>query len=144
MRAGKLSNELSNTDINDLVGQLKIPNFRGCFIRDRVPALKPGESAIVNLNGMSHWVSWYRHTDGTYWYFDSYGIIGPMPFDKFDYTYSEIDIQALSSTACGWYALGFLISMNRGGNPQTMYMQYIDAFKGPEANDVTLKRRFKF
>jgi hypothetical protein len=144
MKAGNLSNELSNSDIDLLVHELKIPNFRGCFIKDRVPALKPGESAIVNLNGMSHWVSWYRHSDGTYWYMDSYGVIGPMPFDKFDYIYSETDIQSLNSTACGWYCIGFIISMNRGGDPETMFRQFIDAFKGPEANDMTLKKRFKF
>jgi hypothetical protein len=67
-----------------------------------------------------------------------------MPFDKFDYTYSEVDIQSLNSTACGWYALGFIISMNRGGDPETMYRQFIDSFKGPEANDLTLRKRFKF
>jgi hypothetical protein len=67
-----------------------------------------------------------------------------MDLDKLDYIYSETDIQSLNSTACGFFCLGFIISMNRGDDGETMYRQYIDAFKGKEANDMTLRKRFKF
>ena len=143
MKAGNLSNELSNTEIDELVHELKIPNFRGCFIRNKTPSLKVGESCILNLNGQSHWTALIRLPDG-YFYFDSYGVIGPMDLDHLNYIYSETDIQCLNSTACGFFCLGFIISMNRGGNGETMYRQYIDAFKGPEANDLTLRKSFKF
>jgi hypothetical protein len=96
----------------------------------------------LNLNGQSHWTALIRLKDG-YFYFDSYGVIAPMDLDHLNYTYSETDIQSLTSTSCGFYCLGFLISMNRGGEGEAMYRQYIDAFKGVEANDITLKRRFK-
>ena len=46
MRAGNLSNELSNIDIDNLAKQFNIPKFKGCFIRDDVPKLKVGESCI--------------------------------------------------------------------------------------------------
>jgi len=143
MKAGNLSNELSNSEIDDLVHELKIPNFRGCFIRNKTPSLKVGESCILNLNGQSHWTALIRLPDG-YFYFDSYGVIGPMDLDKLDYIYNETDIQSLNSTACGFFCLGFIISMNRGGDGETMFRQYIDAFKGKEANDMTLRKRFKF
>ena len=142
MRAGKLSNELSNSEIDALVHDLKIPNFRGCFIRNKTPSLKVGDSCILNLNGMSHWTALIRLKDG-YFYFDSYGVIGPMDLDHLNYTYSETDIQSLNSTACGFYCIAFIISMNRGGDGMKMYQQYIDAFKSKEANDLTLKKRFK-
>jgi hypothetical protein len=142
MRAGKLSNELTNDDIDDLAKQFKIPKFKGCFLRDSIPKLKVGESCIINLNGSSHWCALIR-LDTLYW-FDSYGVIAPKILDGYDYIYSETDLQSMASSACGWYALGFLISMNRGGEPMKMYAQFIDAFKSPEANDITLKKKFKF
>jgi hypothetical protein len=143
MRAGNLSNELTNTDIDNLAKQFKIPKFKGCFIRDDIPKLKVGESVIINLNGRSHWTALIRLSDG-YFYFDSFGVIGPKSLNHLDYIYTEVDLQKMSSSACGWYVLGFLISMNRGGDGMKMYEEYILAFKSPEDNDVTLKRRFKF
>jgi hypothetical protein len=142
MKAGKLSNELTDTDIDDLAKQFKIPHFKGCFIRDEIPKLKVGESCIVNLNGNSHWCALIR-LDTLYW-FDSYGVIAPKILDGYDYIYSETDLQSMASSACGFYCLAFLISMNRGGDGMKMYAQFIDAFKDPEDNDITLKKRFKF
>jgi hypothetical protein len=143
MKAGKLSNELTDDDIDDLAKQFKIPNFLGCFIRDETPKLKVGESCIINLNGRSHWTALIRLHDGLF-YFDSYGVIAPKILDGYDYIYTETDLQAMNSSACGWYCLGFLLSMNRGGDGMKMYAQFVDAFKSPEANDITLKKRFKF
>jgi len=143
MRAGNLSNELTNTDIDNLAKQFKIPNFLGCFIRDETPKLKVGQSCIINLNGRSHWVALIRLPD-SYYYFDSFGIIGPKILENLTYIYSEVDLQKMTSSACGWYVLGFIISMNRGGDPMKRYEEFIMAFKSPEDNDVTLKKRFKF
>ncbi len=143
MRAGNLSNELTDTDIDNLAKQFKIPNFKGCVLRDEIPKLKVGESVIINLNGASHWTALIRLPDG-YFYMDSYGVIGPKSLEHLDYVYSEVDLQSLNSSACGWFCLGFLLSMNRGGEGEKMYAQFIDAFKSPESNDVTLKKRFKF
>ena len=142
MRAGNLSNELTDTDIDDLAKQFKIPHFKGCYIRDDVKKLKIGESCIINLNGSSHWCALIR-LDTLYW-FDSYGVIAPKILGGYDYIYSETDLQSMNSSACGWYCLGFLISMNRGGDGMEMYSQFIDAFKSKEDNDITLKKRFKF
>jgi hypothetical protein len=143
MKAGKLSNELTDTDIDDLAKQFKIPKFRGCFIKTEIPKLKVGESCIINLNGHSHWTALIRLPDG-YFYFDSFGVIAPRELEKLDYIYTEVDLQSMASSACGFYCLAFLISMNRGGKGEIMYSQFIDAFKSPEANDITLKKRFKF
>ena len=143
LRAGNLSNELTDSDIDSLAKQFKIPKFKGCVLRDDIPKLKVGESVTINLNGASHWTALIRLPDG-FFYFDSFGIIGPKSLDGLTYIYSEVDIQKLSSTACGWFVLGFLISMNRGGDGMKMFAQFIDAFKSPEDNDITLKKRFGF
>lgn len=142
LKLGSLSNELTDRDINDLVKQLKIPHFKGCFLKTQIPTLKKGESCIINLNGHSHWCALIRLD--TYYYFDSFGVIAPKDLDKFDYIYSEVDLQAMNSSACGWYALAFLISMNRGGDPTKMYEEFLMAFKSPSKNDVILKKRYRF
>jgi len=143
MRAGNLSNELTNDDIDNLAKQFNIPKFKGCFIRDSTPKLKVGQSCIINLNGRSHWVALIRLPDG-FFYFDSFGIIAPKILENIDYVYSEVDLQKMCSSACGFYALAFIISMNRGGKGEKMYEEFIMAFKSPEDNDVTLKKRFGF
>lgn len=143
MRSGNLSNELTNTEIMDLVGQLKIPNFRGCFIKTQIPPLKRNQSVIINLNGISHWTALIK-LDSHLYYFDSYGVIGPKELEKLDYIYSEVNLQDINSTACGWFCLAFIISMNRGGDPMKMYEEFIMAFKSPSRNDVILKKRYNF
>ena len=112
-------------------------------LKTDIPKLKVHESVVINLNGSSHWVALIRLPDG-YFYMDSFGVIAPRILDNLTYIYSEVDLQSLCSSACGFYCLAFLLSMNRGGKGEEMYRQFIDAFKGKEANDVTLKRRFGF
>jgi hypothetical protein len=141
LKARGFSNELTNFEIDDLVKHLKIPGFLGCFIRDDIPKLKKGQSVIINLNGSSHWTCFLRLDDG-YYYFDSYGVIGPKILEKYDYTFSEEDMQSLSSTACGYFTLAFLKLMTRGGDGMQMYQQFLDAFHDPNKNDAVLQKRF--
>jgi hypothetical protein len=142
MKAGNLSNELTDDDIDKLVPQLKIPHFKGCFLKTQIPKLKKGESCIINLNGHSHWCALIRLD--TYYYFDSFGIIAPKELDGIDYTYSEVDLQSMNSSACGWYCIAFLISMNRGNDGIKMYQEFLHAFKSPSKNDVILKEKLHF
>jgi hypothetical protein len=142
MRAGNLSNELTNTEIMDLVGQLKIPHFQRMFYKNKNPKLKKGESVIINLTESRtgrlsfDWIKYY--------YLDSYGVIGPTELDKLDYIYSEVNLQDMNSTACGWFCLAFIISMNRGNDGMQMFEEFLFAFKSPSKNDVILKKRFGF
>ena len=59
---------LANIELCTYVLELKIPHFRGVFMRDTLP-LHPFyiESATVNLNTSSlpgsHWVCYYRNLD---------------------------------------------------------------------------------
>ena len=41
---------LSNHDIDVLVEKLNIPNFKGCFYKDKLKLIQPNSSYIINLN----------------------------------------------------------------------------------------------
>jgi hypothetical protein len=72
---------LTDIDIRHYVKKLKIPHFRGVFMRDTLPS-KPrqNECAIVNLdlnkNRGTHWVAYAKKGDQVT-YFDSYGNLRP-------------------------------------------------------------------
>ena len=73
---------LTNFEIIYVAKKLRIPSFRGVFVRDKLPEKpKKKECGILNLddsrgNG-THWTAWYRKNDKNY-YFDSYGIQPPL------------------------------------------------------------------
>lgn len=68
---------LTNIDIQGYINILKIPYFRGVFMRDELPK-EPHEieCGIVNFNTSSepgsHWVCYHKHHKNRI-YFDSYG-----------------------------------------------------------------------
>ena len=67
---------LTNFDVIDYAEILQIPNFRGVFMRDKLPKRTENECGIMNLNTSSqrgsHWVAWYV-SGNTKIYFDSFG-----------------------------------------------------------------------
>ena len=57
---------LTNSEILDAVRKLKIPRFRGVFLRDNLPVEpKRMECGVLNLDDTSgngtHWVAWYTN-----------------------------------------------------------------------------------
>ena len=92
---------LSNFELERYVKQLKIPNFRGVFMRDTLPD-KPrnAECGIVNFNTRdqsgSHWVCYY--TKGQRIYFDSFGQITPLEIQRYLKTESEFERGGGSNT----------------------------------------------
>ena len=79
---------LSNHDIDVLVEKLNIPNFRGCFYKDKLKTIQPNSSYIINLNNEldennnrntgSHWCSLVTNDMKQAIYFDSYGETEPV------------------------------------------------------------------
>ena len=68
---------LSNFELVKYVKILKIPNFRGVFMRDNLPKIpETVENGIVNFNTMdqpgSHWVAYFKQGTKRI-YFDSFG-----------------------------------------------------------------------
>lgn len=121
VRKNEVIKPLSNYDILNLAAELKIPHFRGVFMRDTLSnKIKPKirECWIIN-HGSSN-------TDGTHWtalakncnlafYFDSFGKL-PPPLEVTDYLsktsvhlyYNANKYQNYGSVICGHLCLKFL------------------------------------
>jgi len=109
---------LSNTDLTQYAKCLKIPYFRGVFMKDELPrTIKQYETGIVNLDNSygpgTHWVC-YKKVDNVVYYFDSFGNIPPpqelinyfRPALKVFYNYSRE--QPHNTSICGHLCLEFL------------------------------------
>jgi len=116
---------LSNFEITDAVKKLKIPAFRGVFVRDNLP-LKPNENecGILNLDDTSgkgtHWVAWYRRNSKNF-YFDSYGIQPPSELKKYlksPILYNTEKIQPKGEVFCGHLCLYILKQLSLRKNLQ--------------------------
>lgn len=98
---------------------MKIPHFRGVYMRNDLPNDGPRkyESAIVNLDDSdgpgTHWVAYKKNNEEVI-YFDSYGNLRP-PQDLVDYfgvgsivKYNHKNYQEYDTVICGHLCLKFL------------------------------------
>jgi len=116
---------LTNLEIVDAVKKLRIPAFRGVFVRDNLPR-KPykNECGILNLddslgNG-THWVLWHRKNNKNF-YFDSYGIQPPLELKRYlngRILYNTEKIQPKCEVFCGHSCLYVLKQLSLGRNLQ--------------------------
>ena len=131
---------LSNFELDHYAIQLKIPNFRGVFMRDMLPKNpRNTECGIVNLNMHdqpgSHWVCYYKQG----WkriYLDSFGQITPVEVQWYLKTSSEFQrgqeviqrntdiVQAPNTVVCGHLCLSVLKSLADGEKFQTILNGY--------------------
>ena len=118
---------LTNVALNKAAQELKIPNFRGVFLRDTL-LMKPRrkECGIFNLDSSSgdgtHWVAWYKNGDVAF-YFDSYGIQPPLELTKYVDTplfYNTLQVQPAGEVFCGHLCLYILKEMSKGKDMQTV------------------------
>ena len=98
--------------------ELKIPYFRGVFMRNALPSTGPHyrESAIINLDDASglgtHWVAYRKRAEDVV-YFDSFGDLQP-PLDLMLYLgvdrvkYNHERYQNFDTYNCGHLCLQFL------------------------------------
>ena len=112
---------LSNFELEDAVGKLKIPCFRGVFLLDNLPR-KPNkkECGIVNFDESggpgTHWVAWYKNGK-TKIYFDSYGVQPPLEVIKYlgSPIHNNTDqLQPSGEVFCGHLCLYVLKELNEG------------------------------
>lgn len=112
---------LSNEDLLKYVKLLKIPHFRGIFMRDTLPStIHSVEAGIVNLDSDSgrgtHWTAYVK--DGyNIKYFDSFGNLKP-PLELITYfksgrkpiqiKYNYDRYQSMNAFNCGHLCLKFL------------------------------------
>lgn len=126
---------LTNFDILRYVNRVNLPNFRGVFMRDTLPASGPREyeCGIVNLNTSqqsgSHWVCYYKNGCDRI-YFDSFGQITPIEIQKYLKSKQEFDedidaiqrntdiVQHINTDVCGHLCLIVLEALTKGLNFQ--------------------------
>ncbi len=118
---------LSNFDLQEAVNKLKIPQFKGVFVRDNLPKkANKQECGILNLddslgNG-THWVAWKKRGNTKY-YFDSYGIQPPMELVKYlksPIVYNSERIQGDDQVFCGHLCLYVLKQLSLGKQLQAI------------------------
>lgn len=102
--------------------KLKIPHFRGVFMRDTLPARpNKNESIIMNMdnskNSGTHWVCYVKKGNIVN-YYDSYGDLRP-PQELIIYLGKQCTIfynvhrdQKFNESSCGRYCLEFLYKIN--------------------------------
>lgn len=109
---------LSNIDIERYAKHVKIPNFRGVFMRNTLPHKSwKNEAAIVNMDraeGMgTHWTAYIKRGDTVY-YYDSFGNLKPPKeivsyFKNCIIYYNHDSYQTYDTFNCGNLALKFLL-----------------------------------
>jgi DNA-directed RNA polymerase subunit RPC12/RpoP len=130
---------LTNFDLVLYIKQLKVPYFRGVFMRDELPKnSNPIECGIMNLNKSkqigSHWVCFVRNKKDRI-YFDSFGQITPLELQKYLKTKQEFKnntpiikrntdiVQRINTHVCGHLCLVVLTSLMR---EQLSYQEVLD------------------
>ena len=109
---------LSNVEIENIMKDRKISNFRGVYSKDLLPKkMHKNESIILNIQdfldgGGTHWVAIYNDIKGKdVEYFDSFGIYPSDIVVKYMKTagkgivYSSNQIQGIDSVMCGYYCI---------------------------------------
>jgi len=111
---------LSNLELEKMVKQLKIKNFKGVFMIDTLPdKSSEKECGIVNLDSIAnegtHWVCYYKDKNKKY-YFDSFGLSPPLKIKKYlgkNILTSTFQIQKLGTNYCGHLCLYILYELNQ-------------------------------
>ena len=112
---------LNNFELEDAVGKLNIPYFRGVFLLDTLPR-KPNkkECGIVNFDKSSgpgtHWVAWYKNGK-TKIYFDSYGVQPPLEVIQYlgsSIHYNTDQLPTAGEVFCGHLCLYVLKELSDG------------------------------
>jgi hypothetical protein len=153
---------LSNHDIDVLVEKLNIPNFKGCFYRDKLKTIQPNSSYIINLNSEldkhgdrntgSHWAALLTNDMKQAIYFDSYGEKEPVEIrnllkcNQYKLGHTNKNIQSLMSNLCGFFCLSFIyflsISKFRTKNIINDASIYLDLFEDLDKVDDVYKNEF--
>lgn len=111
---------LTNIDLKKYAKILKIPYFRGVYMRNNLPKeIRSLEAGIVNLDDKNgpgtHWTAYVKKNKNVN-YFDSYGNLKPplelvryfKSYDSSIIQYNYQTLQTYNSNQCGHLCLKFL------------------------------------
>jgi hypothetical protein len=153
---------LSNHDIDLLVEKLNIPNFKGCYYKDKLKTIQPNSSYIINLNSEldekgnvnkgSHWCCLVTDDMKQCIYFDSYGEREPVEIrnllksNQYKIGHTSKNIQSLMSNLCGFFCLSFIyflsVSKYRTKNIINDASIYLDLFEDLDKTNDIKKNEF--
>jgi hypothetical protein len=137
---GPYSNELTDKEIKDLVKYYKIKSYHGAYIDHQMPAKLVSGFYVINLNGKSHWTCLFKN-GSSYFYFDSFGFPASAEVEDQigEYIYSDIQIQSMESTSCGYFVIAFMRSMSAQRDKKLAYADFLKHFDNdPLKNEVLL------
>ena len=112
---------MNNFEIEAYAKKLRIPYFRGVFMRDKLPKNGPlkNESAVVNLDSSkgigTHWVC-YMKIGSKIQYYDSFAVPPPLEVEKYLHHglntiyFNYEQEQKTDQVICGHLCLKFLAS----------------------------------
>ena len=114
------SGATTNVQLNELARRMRVPYFRGVFMRNALPTsgVRRNESGIVNLDDATgpgtHWVA-YAKRNNRVMYFDSFGNLRPpkelvryFENDAMAIEYNRTSYQTYDQSFCGQMCLRFL------------------------------------
>ena len=114
------SGAITNVQLNELARRMRVPYFRGVFMRNALPTsgVRRNESGIVNLDDATgpgtHWVA-YAKRNNRVMYFDSFGNLRPpkeleryFENDAMAIEYNRTSYQTYDQSFCGQMCLRFL------------------------------------
>ena len=149
---------LSNIELGDLAIHYKIPLVTICM-KDELPKRVQDGNYIINLqsskapdgeyNPGTHWLS-MKIKGKAACFFDSFG--APCPQEVTDFVkkrkgsrlaFNNWDVQDLKSENCGFFALSFLIYMDRNSQMDiyTAFNDYVNLYgDNTKRNDAALKQ----
>jgi hypothetical protein len=153
---------LSNHDIDELVTKMNIPNFKGCYYKDKLKKIQPNSSYIINLNSEldesgkrntgSHWTCLVTDDMCRAIYFDSYGENAPneirnlLKCNQYKIGHTSKNIQSLMSNLCGFFCLAFIyflsVSKFRTGNIINDASIFLDLFEDLDLISDVYKNEF--
>ena len=126
---------LSNIDLRKWCDFFRIP-IKGIFSRNEAKPLFHSP-CIINLDDFgnlgTHWVCCWRSKNGTYEYFDSFGLLPPLEWEKEmsvhgikHFFRNDNQIQWEQSVRCGYYCLLFLNERNKGTSFANVLKMFTD------------------
>ena len=136
------SNELTNGELSQLVKHYKIKNYHGAYIDDKMPTKLKNGYFVINLNGRSHWTCLMKDGD-KYFYFDSYGFLASAEVEDQinEYVYSNLQLQHLNSSSCGWFCIAWIKWMQEHKNKKLAYSNFLKLFSDdPKKNEAILNK----
>lgn len=117
-----MNRPLTDHDIITFTKKIKLKNFRGVFMRDKLPKKSRAiECGIINLDNNdgpgTHWVTYYKNKSTTT-YYDSFGNLQP-PRELVKYIgsnskiiYNHKQYQTYKTFNCGHLCLEFLYNFS--------------------------------